>query len=86
MTQCVTLRMGHFSYKRSVSPLEPVAPLRRLTQSSAREMVTLSRFLAVSAFVGLASAAPNSTFRAACQAVEAAISTASDVYYWGEYG
>ena len=60
--------------------------LQRLTQSSPREMVMLSRFLAVSALVGLASATPNSDYLAACRAVEAAISTASDVYYSGEYG
>ena len=46
----------------------------------------LSRFLAVSAFVGLASATPNTDYLAACRAVEAAISTASDVYYPGKHG
>ena len=45
----------------------------------------LSHFLVVSAFVGLVSTTPNSKYRAACQAVEAAISTASDVYYPGKH-
>ena len=46
-------------------------------------------FLAVSAivaFVGLVSVTRNYKYRAACQAVEGAISAASDVYYSGEYG
>ena len=42
----------------------------------------LSHFLAVSAFVGLVSTTTNSK---ACQAVEAAISTTSDVYYPGKH-
>ena len=29
---------------------------------------------------------PNSEYLAACRAIEAAVSTASDVYYSGEYG
>ena len=45
----------------------------------------LSHFLAVSAFVGLVSTTTNSKYRAACQAVDAAISTASDVYYPGKH-
>ena len=74
------------SYQGSVSFLGPFVPLQRLTQSSARGIIMLNRFLAVSAFVGLASATPNSDYLAACRAVEAAISTASDIYYSGEYG
>ena len=45
-------------------------------------------FMAVSAivaFVGLVSVTRNNKYRAACQAVEGAISAASDVYYSGEY-
>ena len=46
--------------------------------------MSLGRFLAVSAYAGLAFASTSDTYRLACQAVEVAISNASNVYYPGE--
>ena len=45
-----------------------------------------NHFLTVSALVGLAFAATNEEYCAACKAVETAISNASNVYYPGENG
>jgi len=47
--------------------------------------VTLSRFLAIFHIAGLAFAAIGGEYRSACQAVKAAVSNASKVYYPGEY-
>jgi len=44
----------------------------------------LSRFFTTSALVGLAFAAIDEGYLTACQAVEVAISNASEVYYPGE--
>ena len=44
----------------------------------------LSRFPTILLLVGLASATISKEYRLACQAVEAAISNASKVYYQGE--
>ena len=48
--------------------------------------MVLNRFLAIFALVGLAFATVDDEYRPACQAVEAAISNASKVYYSGESG
>jgi len=45
----------------------------------------LSRFLAIPALAGLAFATTRKDYLKACKKVEAAISSASDVYYPGEY-
>ena len=69
-------------------PSPPPHP-EALPNPLSRETMISIHFLAVSAivaFVGLVSVTCNNKYRAACQGVEGAISTASDVYYSGEYG
>jgi len=45
----------------------------------------LNRFVTILALTGLAFATAGSKYRLACEAVDAAISEASEVYYPGEY-